>query len=598
MATKDILQNIFSVKNEYGEHNCHKVINILGIKVKLKNNKKKTRYASNKKIKSTYAYTTTHYVISMLKAYGIKNIVMSPGTQNAGFNMIVQNDTFFKCFSVVDERSAAYIATGIAYETGEPVVITCTGATASRNYISALTEAFYRKLPIIALTFFNYNSNQYIVAPQYVNRQISQCDIKAIDVELPRIFDSADKSRCLTFLNAALSTAKYKNEPVHINCPSILDFKIIDELCSLPVDIWKTEIFYNDFKHLKKYLKNKRIAIFIGSHHKFNIETQDAISDFAKSYCAPVFCDHTSHYFGENKILISQAAISINAEFKPEIVIDIGGICGNYSHFGLISKSEIWRVNEDLVFKNRDAYPVKYSFMCSEQFFFKTMNETNIIQDSYYNKIKKNLIPIKLPDEFPLSMPLAAHNLSKFLPKNCSLHVAILNSLRGVNYFDFDKTIDINCNVGGFGIDGPVSTLVGQSLANPDKKCFGLIGDLAFFYDMNAIGNRDIKNNLRILVINNSLGEEMYIGPISNTPSLLPKTLPYVCAQGHYTNGAKGWSESCGFEYFSANSKDEFLNLINDFCNKDFEKPVLFEVFTDKDNESNALKMIRNLKSI
>ena len=74
-------------------------------------------------------YNTIHYIIAMLKAYKIKNII--------------------------DERSAAYVATGLAYETQEPVVITCTGATASRNYLSALTEAYYKNLPIIALTFFD-----------------------------------------------------------------------------------------------------------------------------------------------------------------------------------------------------------------------------------------------------------------------------------------------------------------------------------------------------------------------------------------------------------------------------------------------------------
>lgn len=102
---------------------------------------------------NTASYNVVHYVIAMLKQYGIKNIVASPGTQNAYFNYFVQEDPYFNCYSVIDERSAAYVATGIAYETGVPVVITCTEATASRNYLSAMTEAYYKKLPIVALTF-------------------------------------------------------------------------------------------------------------------------------------------------------------------------------------------------------------------------------------------------------------------------------------------------------------------------------------------------------------------------------------------------------------------------------------------------------------
>ena len=121
---------------------------------------------------------TTQYLIAMLKAYKINKIVASPGMQNAGFNLIVQDNSFFECHSVIDERSAAYVASGMAYETNEPVVITCTGATASRNYLSAMTEAYYRKLPIIAITFTHYG-NKFNLEPQYVDRSIIQNDIKA-----------------------------------------------------------------------------------------------------------------------------------------------------------------------------------------------------------------------------------------------------------------------------------------------------------------------------------------------------------------------------------------------------------------------------------
>lgn len=77
-------------------------------------------------------------------------------------------------FSVVDERSASYVATGLAFEKGEPVVITCTGATASRNYLSAMTEAFYRNIPLIALTFHNPSGNEYNMTPQYLDRSVTQ----------------------------------------------------------------------------------------------------------------------------------------------------------------------------------------------------------------------------------------------------------------------------------------------------------------------------------------------------------------------------------------------------------------------------------------
>lgn len=94
----------------------------------------------------------TQIVISLLKEHKIKKVIASPGATNIRLVASMQQDDFFEMYSVVDERSAAYIACGMAEESGEPVVLTCTGATASRNYIPGLTEAFYRKLPIVAIT--------------------------------------------------------------------------------------------------------------------------------------------------------------------------------------------------------------------------------------------------------------------------------------------------------------------------------------------------------------------------------------------------------------------------------------------------------------
>ena len=102
------------------------------------------KYYSNEK--------NIEYLIAYLKEFNIRKVIASPGTTNLSFVASIQYDNFFEMFSCVDERSAAYMAVGMAEESGEPVVITCTGATASRNYLPALTEAYYRKLPILVIT--------------------------------------------------------------------------------------------------------------------------------------------------------------------------------------------------------------------------------------------------------------------------------------------------------------------------------------------------------------------------------------------------------------------------------------------------------------
>lgn len=162
-----------------------------------------------------------------------------------------------------------------------------------------------------------------------------------------------------------------------------------------------------------------------------------------------------------------------------------------------------------------------------------------------------------------------------------------------MNFFNLDESIDVNCNVGGFGIDGPVSTLVGMSLADVNKKYFGLIGDLAFFYDMNIIGNRHIQNNLRILLINNQRGEEFRINPdIENV--IGDEADEFIAAARHNIGGAKNWAVANNFIYMSANTEGEFIKQIDDFCTKECCYPILFEVFTTNENEKEALMKIRS----
>lgn len=534
---------------------------------------------------------TTQYLIAILKSYGIKHIVSSPGMQNAGFNLSVQNDEDFKCYSVIDERSAGYVATGISFETNEPVILTCTGATASRNYLSSLTEAYYRKLPIIALTYTHY-SDKFNLEPQTIDRSISQNDVKIMSLELPVIDNDADKAKCISYINAAITTAFRTSMPVHINVvnpPKPMTFNTK----TLPSDFWTTKLYNHVFDGIKKELYDKKIGIFIGEHKKFSKNEQNAISDFAISYNATVFCDHTSNYHGANKVLISQITEQCNIDYHPHIMIDMGGISGEYSSAKLFKKIEFWRISQDGMFHERYGNATKKLFICREIEFFTTLKADKKVSTKFFDTIKKAVDTISVPD-LPLCNALICKNLAKYIPQNASLHISILNSLRNMNFFKLDESIDVVCNVGGFGIDGPVSSAVGQSLAT-DKKVFGLIGDLAFFYDMNALGIREIKQNLRLLIVNNNRGQEFRLNPLLENV-YAEQSDKLVAAGGHNKGGAKGWAESCGFYYMSTSLSSEIEDKVKDFCTMQFDKPVLFEVFTTNEDEQKGLSLMRFAK--
>ncbi len=154
-------------------------------------------------------------------------------------------------------------------------------------------------------------------------------------------------------------------------------------------------------------------------------------------------------------------------------------------------------------------------------------------------------------------------------------------------------------NTGGFGIDGYISSFMGASLAHPGKLYFCVAGDLAFFYDMNVLGNRHVGRNIRILLINNGKGTEFrnYNHPGA---AFGEETDKYIAAAGHFGNKShqlvRHYAEDLGYEYLSANNKEEYLEYLDRFLTPGLtDRPMLFEVFTDNKDESDAIRMVRNL---
>ena len=172
-------------------------------------------------MESKFKYTNernVQIVIALLKAHGIHRVIASPGTTNMTFVVSIENDPWFQIWSSVDERSAAYLACGMAAETGEPVAISCTGATASRNYMPGLTEAYYRKLPVLAITSTRGNHKVGHLIDQQIDRRNIPNDIAMESVTIPMVKDSEDERYCEIEANKAmLALTLNGGGPAHIN---------------------------------------------------------------------------------------------------------------------------------------------------------------------------------------------------------------------------------------------------------------------------------------------------------------------------------------------------------------------------------------------
>jgi len=546
------------------------------------------------------AYTNeknTLIIIALLKAHCIRNIIASPGTTNTAFVGSIQNDSFFRVFSSADERSAAYIACGMAADIGEPVVISCTGATASRNYVPGLTEAYYRKLPVLAITSTQTTSKIGHHIAQVIDRSVIQNDIAKLSVTLPVVKDENDFWDCEIKVNKALLELKrHGGGPVHINLPTT--YSLPFQTKELPSCRVIERITRDDqFPHLAG-----RIAVFIGSHKPWTYTETQVLDRFCAVNNAVVFCDHTSGYRGKYRLLFALPAAQEmldNSVCRPDIMIHIGEISGDYATLSMVGK-QVWRVNEDG--EIRDTFrKLRYVFEMPEKNFFEHYSHGTAETDIYLQTCQSRLdnLRSKIP-ELPFSNIWVASRLASRIPEGSIIHFGILNSLRSWNFFELPATVTSAPNVGGFGIDGVLSSFVGSSLINKDKLYFCVLGDLAFFYDMNVLGNRHVGKNLRILLINNGTGTEFrqynhhaaYFGEATNK---------FIAATGHYGNKSpvlvKHYAEDLGFEYLSASNKHEFDNIYDRFLTpRVTEKPIFFEVFTNSNEESLALNRIQNLE--
>lgn len=541
-------------------------------------------------------------LLSLMKAHGVRKVIASPGSTNISFVISVQHDDFFEVYSAPDERSAAYMACGLAAESGEPVALSCTGATASRNYVPGLTEAYYRKLPVLAITATQHMGQIGQYVPQMIDRTTEMNDLVNLSIQIPIMHDEMDAWAANISINNALLELRHNGGgPVHINFTTSYPFYPNDfSVRELPNShVIRRYVMGDELPSLD----GKRVAVFVGSHVPWDEGLTTAVDAFCGRYDAVVLCDQTSNYHGKYAF---SAALSGSQDLYDspcmhmDALVHIGEVSGAYLN---VAPTEVWRVNPDGAV--RDTFrKLSAVFQMSELSFFQAYAEGHADSveptEGYLTQCKQERAQLlsHVP-ELPLSNAWCAQVTYDKLPSGSYLYLGILNSLRAWNFCDVRSDLTGFSNTGGFGIDGGTSSALGGSLAHPGSLHYLVTGDLAFFYDMNAIGNRHVMENLRILLINNGKGTEFrnYTNFASEFGDAADA---YIAAGGHYGKQSpdlvRHYCEDLGFDYRSASSKEEYLESLDWFTDPEMSgNPLLFEVFTTNQQEDEALWAMRHL---
>lgn len=527
-------------------------------------------------------------LVALLKKFGIKRIVVSPGSRHNKLINSLEADGSFKLYLVVDERSAAFFALGLIQESDEPVAVTCSSGTACMNYGSAIVEAFYQRLPLLVLSsdrvpeLLNQCEDQmYDQASTFIGCTKYHCELPVIDT--PR-----DEWYCNRLINEALIELTHHGRgPVHINIPFAAHHGAAYNVETLP-DARKITIHQLPFKEsewqmISSRLNNKKVMIIWGQAVSPLKEVETSENAFAEKYNVAVLTDKMSNCHAKNAIINTTITMSIMKDqqipsLQPDIVISVGA---NYIFNNEIKaflkkgKAEHWQVGlEDKVCD--PFHTLTDIFEMPEAYFFNMLvdNCVSKSEGTYYTDWKTIADLPTIPDMQYCEL-YAITKLMSQLPANCDLQLANSQTIRMAHYIPIKESIRVNCNRGVNGIDGSMSTAVGFG-ADSDKPLFYITGELSFFYDMNSLSIRHLSKKTRILLINNQGGAVMYDKP-RNTAT---NELPIYLAAGE-SKVAKGWVESLGFKYLTATNKKEVDAGVNVLLDESINSPVLLEVFTN-----------------
>lgn len=544
---------------------------------------------------------------------GIKNVILSPGSRCAPITLAFARHPELHCRTIADERSAGFIALGMAQQLEKPVVLVCTSGSAALNYGPAVAEAFYQQIPLIVITADR--PDEWI--DQWDGQTIRQENIYGRHVksshQFPDEFSLPDKKwHAHRMTNEAINNAMSPPfGPVHINIPLREPFypgagetfsyehkiNLFDELKVQPI---LTEDSKLQLKvSLEKY---KRIMIVPGQQRPDQkiIEILDKIVREKKGI---VVSDIISNLQSENSIVHHEVflqAIDDHSTLFPDLIISFGKSIISKTLKNLIRKSEAshWHI------QSSGYVPDTYQHLsriipASPLYLLSFLDEILLPTDpdfySTWQNAEKNIkhnFP-DLMDKADFGEYKALYECLKHIPSPSKIHLANSMPVRYANFLgsrNFGK--EIICNRGTSGIDGTNSTAIGCIFTTKEPVVL-ITGDMAFFYDRNAFWHKYGLPNLRIILLNNHAGG---IFRMIEGPSHLPELEEYF--EISQTLNAGYLAQEHGFEYFRVDKENSLKEILPTFFHQSVKAKIL-EISSESNTNAMILRRFKeNVKDL
>ncbi len=541
-------------------------------------------------------------IIEICLAKGLTDIVISPGSRNAPLIIGFVNNPNFKCYSIADERCAAFFAIGIAQQTKKPVAVVCTSGSALLNYYPAFAEAFYSQIPLVVISADRPSNKIDIGDGQTIRQQDVFKNHSLYNANLTAESCPQNDSD----INEAINAAIMSRGPVHINTP------FEEPLYETTTTLERESLIFDAFDFTNYYDKNIKQSIFdiwnkstkkmiLAGVNYPNVLSEKNIEFLAEDNSVVVMTETTSNLHHPSFINNIDSIITPFSEdeledFKPEILITFGGmiVSKRIKVFLRTHKPKHhWHIDLHRAYDTFDMQ-LNHFEMNPNDSFDQLQSNSVTIESNYFAKMDavktlREKRTMTYLNKIPFSDFKAFDIIIKSLPKFSMFQISNSSPIRYAQLIDIDPTIEVYCNRGTSGIDGSTSTAIGAAVARNIPTVF-VTGDVGFLYDSNALWNNYIPKNFKIILINNGGGGIFRILPGHAETEVFNEFF-----ETSHCLTAEHLAKMYGFEYAIASTIESLeLNLEKMYLHND--KPYLLEVFTPtRDNDIILLQFFKEL---
>ena len=479
---------------------------------------------------NTKNYFFSNLLISYFANFGVKYAFISPGSRNTSLTQAVINNKDIKSFSIIDERSSAYVGLGKTKSDSlnRPVLIITTSGTAVANLFPAIVESFMSKVPMIVISadrpkrLIGTGSNQTIYQNNIFGKYAQFFDLTNHINKVEKYFKDFNKNNyeneLYRYIKKIYKTSIYGTKksiignefnpsPVHLNIP-------YDEPLFYNGDSFKfNQITVPKIKAKRKFsLISKKLGY---KNSKILIICTDlgdlSLIKASNKYHIPIFMESRSSKYGKKykNIITSYDNIIKYFDIKPDIILRFGSrpVSKKLNQLIDINKKNTYLLQGH---QEKEYEPYWIDTSKIEQYF--ELNKKTI-DVKWCNSLIQFQKKIKMEIESFFSKPrfhegYVINQIIKGLPKKTNLLIGNSSPIRDLDSYTFnmDKKIKVFSNRGASGIDGLISTAIGMSI---DQSCYNALitGDVSFYYDLTALNIiKNIPVCLTIFIINNSGG--------------------------------------------------------------------------------------------